>query len=75
MPQEMCAADEERILCVVRDLIDANNCQKQTVNLPASTSLSAAMVEFSRLCGYVADSISYHLETKDQEVVPAGDVG
>lgn len=55
----MCVAEEPRILCVIRDMIDPNTAgSKKTVNLPASTSIGDVIDEISKLTRYIASSIN-----------------
>ncbi|XP_076079831.1 ubiquitin carboxyl-terminal hydrolase 47-like [Mytilus galloprovincialis] len=57
--KNVCVAEEPRILCVIRDMIDPNTAgSKKTVNLPASTSIGDVIDEISKLTRYIASSIN-----------------
>lgn len=51
------------MLCIIRDLVDSQTAgRKQSVNLPASTSLNNAAKEIAKICGYAQGSVSVHYE-------------
>ncbi|KAL5010194.1 hypothetical protein ScPMuIL_012499 [Solemya velum] len=61
--EDMCAAEEEKILCVIRDMVDAQNGGiKHSLNLPASMLVKNVIEEIAKLFNYVADTISVQYE-------------
>lgn len=55
--------DEEKVLCIIRDFVDTHSIgHKQTINLPASTSLGIATREITKICGYMQGTVSVHYE-------------
>lgn len=63
-------ADEEKVLCIIRDLVDTQSTgRKQTINLPASTPLGSAAKEIAKICGYVQGSVSVHYEQQDGDTL------
>lgn len=63
LTQDMCAAEEEKILCVIRDMVDAQNGGiKHSLNLPASMLVKNVIEEIAKLFNYVADTISVQYE-------------
>ncbi|XP_041351651.1 ubiquitin carboxyl-terminal hydrolase 47-like [Gigantopelta aegis] len=66
----VCVADEIKILCIIRDLVNtANPGCKYTLNLPGSMRVSQVFKEIAKTCGYVDDSISVIYElNKDKQL-------
>ena len=56
--QTSCVADQPKVLCIIRDMTNADVQNKNTLNLPASTSVAALIEEVARMYGYEADSFS-----------------
>lgn len=64
--QNVCVADEEKILCIVRDLLDTqSHGTRHTINLPASTSVKEMISVVAKQFGYADDTIniSYQKQT------------
>ena len=52
-------AEEPRILCVIRDMIDPQTAgTKMSINLPASTSIGDVIDEIAKTTKYIASSIN-----------------
>ena len=62
----MCAADEAKILCIIRDMVDTT-CHglKHTQNLPISTSVLDVVQDISNQFGYAPESIDIHYEQQN----------
>lgn len=57
--ENVCVAEEPRILCVIRDMIDPNAAgSRKTINLPASSSVGDVIDEISKSTRYIASSIN-----------------
>ncbi|OWF37661.1 ubiquitin carboxyl-terminal hydrolase 47-like [Mizuhopecten yessoensis] len=61
--ENVCVADEQKFLCVVRDMVDVNCAAiKHTFNLPASTSVARLISDLAEKFAYLAETISIHYE-------------
>lgn len=61
--ENVCVADEQKILCVVRDMVDVNCAGiKHTLNLPASTSVARLISDLAEKFSYLSETISVHYE-------------
>lgn len=57
--ENVCMAEEPRILCVIRDMIDPQTAgTKMSINLPASTSIGDVIDEIAKTTKYIASSIN-----------------
>lgn len=57
--ENVCMAEEPRILCLIRDMIDPNLAgNKMSINLPASTSIGEVIEEISKTTKYIASSVN-----------------
>ena len=64
--QDSVAADEPKILCIVRDLVDPNATSiKHTMNLPATISVRGFTNEVCKQFGYMLRTIAVHYERQD----------
>ncbi|XP_061169219.1 ubiquitin carboxyl-terminal hydrolase 47-like isoform X6 [Saccostrea echinata] len=61
--ENVCVADEEKILCIVRDMIDTQ-CHgvRHNINLPASTTVRDLISQVAQQFGYVEDTIGVTYE-------------
>ncbi|XP_062588296.1 ubiquitin carboxyl-terminal hydrolase 47-like, partial [Saccostrea cucullata] len=61
--ENVCVADEEKILCIVRDMLDTQ-CHgiRHTINLPASTTVKDLISQVAQQFGYVEDTIGVTYE-------------
>jgi ubiquitin carboxyl-terminal hydrolase 47 len=60
--QATSAADEPRVLCVIRDMTNSTAQNKITLNLPASTTCHELLVDVAKNLGYVDDTFSLAYE-------------
>ena len=60
--QDAAGCEEEKILCIIRDMVDTKNCVKHTMNLPASTSVRMMINDVAKKFNYVIGTISVHYE-------------
>ncbi|XP_023222408.1 ubiquitin carboxyl-terminal hydrolase 47-like [Centruroides sculpturatus] len=73
----LCAADEPRALCIVRDMTNAQSQNwKITLNLPASTTAEQLVEEVGKKCHYHPDSFEIVLQRlPDMEPVVVNEEG
>ena len=64
----MCAADEPRVVCIVRDMTNAETQTALTLTLPASTKAKRLIEEVGSQLGYVYDTFNLNYEVSDGEV-------
>jgi hypothetical protein len=61
--QNVCVADEEKYICIVRDMVDSQSHGiRHTINLPGSTPVKDVMTQFAGMFGYVEETIDVHYE-------------
>lgn len=60
--EDAAGCEEEKILCIIRDMVDTKNCVKHTMNLPASTSVRMMINDVAKKFNYVIGTISVHYE-------------
>ena len=56
------ACEEEKVLCIIRDMVDPKDTVKHTMNLPASTSIQVMINDVARKFNYMIGTISVHYE-------------
>lgn len=61
--ENVCVADEEKILCIVRDMLDTE-CHgiRHSINLPASTMVKDMISQVAKQFGYIDDTIDITYE-------------
>ena len=61
------AADEPRVLCIIRDMTDSETQTKFTLNLPQSYTGKHLLEAVGKYLGYVVDTftLSYEMPTGD----------
>lgn len=66
MLQDSCVADEPKVICIIRDLVDPQaNAIKHTMNLPGSMSVRVLLAEVCKQFGYMLNTISLHYEKQE----------
>lgn len=68
------AADEPRVLCVVRDMTNLVNQTKFTLNLPFTTQIAAFLKDIAVRLGYEEDSFIVSYERPTPSGVGAGEL-
>lgn len=64
--QNASAADEPKVLCIIRDMVDPHaNAVKHTMNLPASSLVQMFINDISKQFGYMLGTISVHYERQE----------
>lgn len=59
-------ADEPRILCIIRDLVDPHaSSVKHTLNVTGSTSIQILLIDVAKKFGYMIGTIGVHLEKQE----------
>ncbi|KAL4232665.1 Ubiquitin carboxyl-terminal hydrolase 47 [Mactra antiquata] len=65
--ENVSAADEPKVLCIIRDMVDPHaNAIKHTMNLPASSLVQMFLNDIARQFGYMMGTISVHYEKQEE---------
>ena len=63
--QPICAADEPKVLCVIRDMTNETHQTKFNLNMPGSMSVRAFAEEVAKKVGYQPGSFSLTYEKQE----------